>query len=134
MSGEDPYVRVLQCSPHHTNSAMFPFVEQTISVIGVAPGDSDDTKVEKLVAWIRSGGQSPEEAAPVFGPVLGIDVSRHFQALDVPPQRHSSGRLRIDKLINEHGRDMSLPDLRKHLVGDFEHRSVTRRQAAATSA
>ena len=39
-----------------------------------------------------------------------------------------SGRRRIDKLIDEHGRDMSLPDLRKHLVGDCVHRSAARRR------
>ncbi len=37
------------------------------------------------------------------------------------------GRLRIDKLIDEYGRDMSLPDLRNILAGDCEHKSVPRR-------
>ncbi len=39
-----------------------------------------------------------------------------------------SGRLRIDKLIDEHGRDMSLPYLRKQLVGDCEHQTASRRK------
>ncbi len=37
------------------------------------------------------------------------------------------GRLRIDKLIDEYGRDMSLPDLRVILAGDCEHRTALRR-------
>ncbi len=38
------------------------------------------------------------------------------------------GRLRIDKLIDEYGRDMSLPDLRKVLAGDCEHKTAARRK------
>ncbi len=38
------------------------------------------------------------------------------------------GRLRIDKLIDEYGRDMSLPDLRIILVGGCEHKTATRRK------
>ncbi len=36
--------------------------------------------------------------------------------------------MRIDKLIDEHGRDMSLPDLRNILAGDCEHKTATRRK------
>ena len=57
------------------------------------------------------------------------DISKHFNMLDVRCGNCTrSGRLKIDKLIDEHGRDMSLPDLRKHLVGDCEHKSVARRK------
>ncbi len=38
------------------------------------------------------------------------------------------GRLRIDKLIDEHGRDMSLPDLRTILAGECEHKTAARRK------
>ena len=39
-----------------------------------------------------------------------------------------SGRLRIDKLIDEHGRDKSLPDLRAILAADCEHMTESRRK------
>ena len=38
------------------------------------------------------------------------------------------GRLRVDKLNDEYGRDMSLPDLRTILVGDCEHKTAARRK------
>ena len=57
------------------------------------------------------------------------DFSKRFQMLDVQCGKCTrSGRLRIDKLIDEHGRDMSLPDLRKHLIGDCEHKAAVRRK------
>ncbi len=57
------------------------------------------------------------------------DVSRRFHMLEVRCGHCTrSGRLRIDKLIDEHGRDMSLPDLRTILAGDCEQKSVARRK------
>ena len=57
------------------------------------------------------------------------DVNRRFRMLEVRCgncTRH--GRLRIDKLIDEYGREMSLPDLRTILAGDCEHKTAARRK------
>lgn len=60
---------------------------------------------------------------------LSLDeFSRHFRMLEVRCgncPRH--GRLRIDKLIENHGQDMTLPDLRTFLAGDCEHKNEARR-------
>ncbi len=57
------------------------------------------------------------------------DISKRYRMLEVRCGKCiRSGRLKIGKLIDEHGRDMSLPDLRKHLVGDCEHKTATRRK------
>ena len=56
------------------------------------------------------------------------DVSRRFDMLEVRCGNCTRrGRLRIDKLIDEHGRDMSLPDLRTIFAGDCEHKNAARR-------
>jgi len=53
------------------------------------------------------------------------DISKRFHMLEVRCGKCTrSGRLRIDKLIDEHGRDMSLPDLRSVLAGDCEHNAT----------
>ena len=53
------------------------------------------------------------------------DISKRYRMLEVRCGKCTrSGRLRIDKLIDEHGRDMSLPDLRAILVGDCERKSA----------
>ncbi len=57
------------------------------------------------------------------------DINRRFGMLEVrcgKCTRH--GLLRIDKLIDEYGRDMSLPDLRAVLAGDCEHKTAARRK------
>ncbi len=57
------------------------------------------------------------------------DVSRRFDMLEVRCGLCTRrGRLRIDKLIDEYGREMSLPDLRTILAGDCEHKEAVRRK------
>ncbi len=53
------------------------------------------------------------------------DISKRYHMLEVRCGNCTrSGRLRIDKLIDEHGRDMSLPDLRAILAADCEQKST----------
>jgi hypothetical protein len=79
-------------------------------------------------------GQSPTFSCPAKGiPVTGSlsldDVSKRYRMLEVRCENCSrSGSLRIDKLIDEHGHDMSFPDLRTILAGDWEHESAARRK------
>lgn len=84
---DSPYVQILQCSPHHINSAMFPFVENAQRAVGLRAADTKAEKIEKLVSWIRLGGQSPERVAPLFGPALGIDTGDRYSSPNVAPQR-----------------------------------------------
>ncbi len=57
------------------------------------------------------------------------DISRRFHMLEVRCGNCTrSGRLNINKLIDEHGRDMSLPELRAVLAGDCEHKTAMRRK------
>ena len=57
------------------------------------------------------------------------DVSKRFRMLEVRCGLCTRrGRLRIDKLIDEYGRNMSLPDLRTILAGDCQHKIAARRK------
>ena len=57
------------------------------------------------------------------------DVGRRFRMLEMRCGHCPRiGRLRIDKLIDEHGREMTLPDLRTILAGDCEHMTAARRK------
>ncbi len=57
------------------------------------------------------------------------DVAKRFRMLEVRCGRcPRSGKLNIDKLIDEYGREKSLPDLRIVLAGDCEHRNARRRK------
>ena len=65
----------------------------------------------------------------VTGSLSLNDLSKRFRMLEVRCGHCTrSGRLRIDKLIDEYGREMSLPDLRTILAGDCEHMTAARRK------
>jgi class 3 adenylate cyclase/tetratricopeptide (TPR) repeat protein len=55
-----------QCSPYHTNSALYPFVRQLEQVAGLAPDDTPEAitaKITKLIATVPN--QSPD-VVPLF--------------------------------------------------------------------
>ncbi len=69
------------------------------------------------------------EVEPVTGSLSLDDVSKRFAILEVRCGNCARrGRLRIDKLIDRQGRDMSLPDLRAVLADDCEHKTAIRRK------
>ena len=84
---DSPYFRILQFSPHYSNSAMHAFVEQFERIMELTPEDSNAEKLDKLTSWLRLADQSPEEFAPLFGPLLGIDTADRYPAPSVSPQR-----------------------------------------------
>jgi class 3 adenylate cyclase/predicted ATPase/energy-coupling factor transporter ATP-binding protein EcfA2 len=86
ISDEPTHIRLLQCSQHHNNSAMFPFLEPALSAIGITTGAANETKLDKLDAWIRAADQDPNELAPIFGSFLNIDTTVRYPPIDLPPQ------------------------------------------------
>lgn len=84
---EKTHFQLLQCSPHHNSSAMFPFLEPALSAIGITAGASNEIKLDKLDAWIRAAGQDPIELAPIFGSFLNIDTSERYPAIELSPQK-----------------------------------------------
>ncbi len=71
----------------------------------------------------------PAKGLPVTGSLSLDEISRRFHMLEMRCGRCTrSGRLRIDNLTDEYGRDMSLPDLRAIFAGDCEHKDATRRK------
>ncbi len=57
------------------------------------------------------------------------DISKHFRMLEVRCGNCTrSGSLMIEKLIDQHGREMPLPDLRAILSADCEHKDAVRRK------
>ncbi len=74
-------------------------------------------------------GVGDDGAREVTGSLSLDDVSRRFHMPEVRCGNCTRrGRLRIDKLIDEYGRDMSLPDLRKFLASECEHKTAARRK------
>lgn len=61
------------CSPHHANSALFPFVTQLERAAGFAPDDSRETRLDKLESLLQDTAAKPNAVA-LFADLLGIPV------------------------------------------------------------
>jgi class 3 adenylate cyclase/predicted ATPase len=91
---EDEHVALrYQCSPHHTGTALWPVVQQLKFAAGLLPTDTEAAKVDKLAGLLRSGAEEIDEAVQLIAPLLGIDVSARYPALELTPQQQRARTL-----------------------------------------
>ena len=72
---EERHSRVrYQCSPYHTDSALWPVIQQLNHAAGLAANDPLEARLDKLEALLdRAGGHG---AAPLIADLLGLDGRR----------------------------------------------------------
>ena len=81
------HIRLLyQCSPHHTNSALHPVIEQLGFAAGLDTDEADDSKLDKLESLIALAGEDVEATAPLFADLLSIPHDGRYSALNLSPQ------------------------------------------------
>jgi AAA ATPase-like protein/adenylate/guanylate cyclase family protein len=83
----DPHTRLRYfCSPHHQDSALFPFIAQLERAAGFERDDAPCDRLEKLAALVATN-------APVAGDVqlladlLSLPLNERYPALDLAPTR-----------------------------------------------
>jgi class 3 adenylate cyclase/predicted ATPase len=83
----EPHLRILyQCSPHHTNSALYPAISQLQIAAGIMQGEETDQKLDKLEALLRqSEAESPQTMA-LFASLLSIPTKNRYPPLELTPQ------------------------------------------------
>jgi class 3 adenylate cyclase/tetratricopeptide (TPR) repeat protein len=83
----DPYIRLCYfCSPHHQDSALFPFVDQLAGAAGFAPDDPPPARLEKLEALLARTAPADEDAA-FIADLLSLPASGHHKLPNLSPQR-----------------------------------------------
>jgi class 3 adenylate cyclase/predicted ATPase len=85
-----------QCSPYHSDSALFPTIQQLTRAARIATGDSAETRLDRLEALL-AGAETSEIA--LIAALLGIDASQRHGTLDLTPQQHR--RHTFDALMNQ---------------------------------
>jgi class 3 adenylate cyclase/predicted ATPase len=75
-----------QCSPYHTQSALYPMVEHIERAAGFAREDSAELKLEKLEALLRPGGQDLAAVMPLFAALLSLPTEK-YPPLNFSPQK-----------------------------------------------
>jgi len=94
---EQPHLRLrYQCSPFHTQSALYPVIEHLERAAGFAREDTAEHRLDKLEALLQPGlavGQL-HTVAPLFAALLSLPVAR-YPALNYSPQKHKERTLEV---------------------------------------
>jgi class 3 adenylate cyclase/tetratricopeptide (TPR) repeat protein len=101
LSHED-YVRIsYQCSPYHSDSALYPAVQQLTHGAGIANSDGPDTKLNKLEALLTRSSSDVSDAAPIIANLLGIEADGRYGpvALSPPQLRAKTFEVMINQLF-----------------------------------
>jgi class 3 adenylate cyclase/tetratricopeptide (TPR) repeat protein len=73
-----------QCSPYHSNSALYPFIAQLERAAGIASQDTPEQKLDKLEAMLALGAQGAK-AAPLIAMLLSIASGERYPPLGLSP-------------------------------------------------
>lgn len=75
----------LRCSPHHTNSALYPIISQLRRVLDWAVEDSDDEKFAKLERVIASYQFPTRDTVPLIAALMSLPVPEgKYPPLNLP--------------------------------------------------
>ncbi len=76
-----------QCSPYHTDSALYPAIQQLSLAAGFERGDDTATRLDKLEVLLGQGTSDVAEQAPLIAPLLELDGEARYGALGLSPQQ-----------------------------------------------
>jgi class 3 adenylate cyclase/tetratricopeptide (TPR) repeat protein len=78
------YTRIhYQCSPLHTDSALWPVIQQIILAAGIDAADGTDARLEKLEALLARA-QGPDCDVSLMADLIGLDGAKRYPPQDLP--------------------------------------------------
>lgn len=83
-----------QCSPFHSNSALYPIIEQFQHAAGFDRGDNIGAKLDKMEALLRIALDDITAVAPLFAALLSLDAGTRYQRLELTPQAQKDETLK----------------------------------------
>ncbi|TDJ70539.1 MAG: adenylate cyclase, partial [Proteobacteria bacterium] len=99
---EDSHFRInYQCSPYHSDSALYPAIRQLILASDITSTDDLDTRFDKLDTLLRQAGDIDTEQSALMATLIGLDGEGRYGALDLTPQQKRACTLQalVDQLV-----------------------------------
>jgi class 3 adenylate cyclase/predicted ATPase len=89
-----------QCSPHHANSALFPFIAQLGRAIAFKADDTPEERFNKLQAYLAKASPRVHEVTPLFAALLSIPIGDRYPNLPHNPaqQRRRTFAALLDRI------------------------------------
>jgi hypothetical protein len=90
----DDHIRLrFQCSPYHTNSALYPIIEHLERAAGFERDDGPEVRLTKLEALMGLAGGNLAEAVPLIAALLGVPTGDRYPPLAMSPERQKERTL-----------------------------------------
>jgi class 3 adenylate cyclase len=91
---DEPRIRLsYACSPYHTNSDLWPVIQQLERAAAFVSGESVEQKLTKLEAVIGRVDLEPTEQASFLAPLLGLSTDGRYPVRELTPQQRKAGTL-----------------------------------------
>ena len=100
---DEPHTNLrYQCSPYHSNSALYPFIAQLERAAGFKADDTSVQRLDKLEALLAIAGSRVQDTAPLFAALLSIPFGDRYPQLVLNPaqQRRRTFAALLDQFEN----------------------------------
>jgi class 3 adenylate cyclase/tetratricopeptide (TPR) repeat protein len=97
----EPHTRLrYQCSPYHTNSALYPFITQLERAAGIKQDDPPKEKLARLETILAVDASRAQDVAALFAALLSIPFGERYAPLALTPtqQRRRTFAALLDQL------------------------------------
>ncbi len=85
----------LQCSPFHSNTALYPFIDALIRLVDIDPEESTDAKFNRLEAVLITQYGLPRADLRYFAGMLSLAGEERFEPITLTPQKRKDETLRV---------------------------------------
>jgi class 3 adenylate cyclase/tetratricopeptide (TPR) repeat protein len=93
---DEEHIRLrYQCSPYHTNSALYPVIQQLERASGIVRDDDDDAKLDKLQTVLALGTNQVGRAVAMLAPLLSIDPGDKFARSGMSPRKQIAETIEV---------------------------------------
>ena len=96
------YTRLrFQCSPSHTESALYPVIRHLEYAAGFQPGDQPETRLDKLETLLRQAVEDVRESAALLAPLLSLPAAERYGVIELSAEQRSERTLNalIEQLL-----------------------------------
>jgi class 3 adenylate cyclase/predicted ATPase len=85
-AASQPHIRLrYQCSPYHTDSALYPFIAQIERAADIRPDDPPDQRLDRLEDLLALSTSQVQAVAPLFASLLTIPAGARYSPLALNP-------------------------------------------------
>jgi class 3 adenylate cyclase/DNA-binding SARP family transcriptional activator len=84
----EPHARLRYfCSPHHTQSPLYPLITQLERAAGFEPGSDSSAKLDKIETLLKPTAKNLSRDVALIAELLGVPADERYPAVAVSPQQ-----------------------------------------------